>query len=433
VQAAKVVRADEEVLVEEKRRNRCNAEPVPRTELEPGTDGGEQRDDTEVKRPGAGEDAVHSPPRRPRVETLRAVVLDVEERIEQIEARHPERDGTTERPRLPGRRPRDGEPCADRRQPETGTEPEMAEPRHSLEIGVHDEQRHRDRPQPAHDGIELEDGNEKERQCDDAERADLSARKRSGRQLALRRARIAHVDVGVDQSVQTHGGRPRTHHREGDPDEVVRGRRGVFRQKGARVRKRECEHRVLELDQPRKQARQLNGSSRHVCRCAVAWSPAASSSACLSAGRRTAKPSRQPPGEPGRLTIIVAPRRPASPRESRACGVRSRASARIASATPGASRSSTAAVASGVTSRGANPVPPVVSTTLAMSASWQIAAPIVSLSAGTTRRATSKPSPASRSASRSPLRSSRVPSWTPSDTVSTAALTGVPPWSSRQG
>ena len=40
----------------------------------------------------------------------------------------------------------------------------------------------------------------------------------------------------------------------------------------------------------------------------------------------------------------------------------SRASARIASAIPGASRSSTGRVASGVTSRGVNPVPPVVST-----------------------------------------------------------------------
>ena len=61
-----------------------------------------------------------------------------------------------------------------------------------------------------------------------------------------------------------------------------------------------------------------------------------------SAGWMTAKPSRQPPGDPGRFTTSVRPRRPATPRESSACGVRAIASARIASASPGASRSSNA-------------------------------------------------------------------------------------------
>src|SRR5579883_2073745 len=65
-------------------------------------------------------------------------------------------------------------------------------------------------------------------------------------------------------------------------------------------------------------------------------------------------------GLPGRLTIRVRPRTPATPRESMPKGVCFRLSARMASAMPGASRSITARVASGVTSRGARPVPPVV-------------------------------------------------------------------------
>ena len=56
---------------------------------------------------------------------------------------------------------------------------------------------------------------------------------------------------------------------------------------------------------------------------------------------------------------------PATPRESRPCGVFAIESARSACAIPGASRSSTVRVASGVTSRGAIPVPPVVSTSAA--------------------------------------------------------------------
>lgn len=51
---------------------------------------------------------------------------------------------------------------------------------------------------------------------------------------------------------------------------------------------------------------------------------------------------------------------PATPRESSQCRVCWLEAARIASGIPGASRSTTARVASGVTSVGAKPVPPVV-------------------------------------------------------------------------
>ena len=140
-------------------------------------------------------------------------------------------------------------------------------------------------------------------------------------------------------------------------------------------------------------------------------------------GRSTSKPSRQPPGEPGRFTTSAWPRTPASPRESRACGVFASESARSASAIPGATRSSTSAVASGVTSRGPSPVPPVVSTTAAVLGELgdrlgdRVALvrhdpplDLVALLRRAAPRATS------------PLSSSRVPSDTPSETVSTAGL-----------
>ena len=140
--------------------------------------------------------------------------------------------------------------------------------------------------------------------------------------------------------------------------------------------------------------------------------------------RITANPSRQPPGDPGRFTISVAPRRPAMPRESSACGVRAMASARTASARPGVSRSTTDRVASGVTSRGANPVPPVVRTTATPeSASSRIADAIRSASSETIRRSTSNPSSRRRLSNRSPDESSRTPALTPSETVRTAAFT----------
>ena len=65
---------------------------------------------------------------------------------------------------------------------------------------------------------------------------------------------------------------------------------------------------------------------------------------------------------PGRLTISVLPRMPAAPLERQPRGVILMLSARMASGMPRVSRSTTASVASGVTSRGEKPVPPVDST-----------------------------------------------------------------------
>ena len=65
-------------------------------------------------------------------------------------------------------------------------------------------------------------------------------------------------------------------------------------------------------------------------------------------------------GFPGRLSISVSPRNPAVCLDSTAVGTTLRLMARICSAYPGIIRSHTASVASGVTSRAAGPVPPVV-------------------------------------------------------------------------
>jgi hypothetical protein len=77
-------------------------------------------------------------------------------------------------------------------------------------------------------------------------------------------------------------------------------------------------------------------------------------------GSMTRKFSTAARGLPGKFTISVLPRIPAVARDSIACGVTSRLEARMASANPGAARSITALVASGVTSLGLNPVPPLV-------------------------------------------------------------------------
>src|SRR5690349_23966578 len=320
---------------------------------------------------------------------------------------------------------RDRHPGADRREAVGGAEPEVAEPREALQVRVHDEHRDRDRPQVVRLRRELEDGDEEERERGRAEEDDLGDGQLPARELAAGGARVARVDTGIDEPVERHRERAGPDHRERDPDEIVRGRRLADGEERADVRERQREDGVLDLDEPRV-ARRQRGDGAHVCSCTVA-SSASRRSACSSAGRSTAYPSRQPPVEPGRLTTSAEPATPAVPRESKPCGVFAIESARSACAIPGASRSSTSRVASGVTSRGARPVPPVVRTRRDEAASALIAAAISSRSSGTTRRSTSYPSPRSSSSSASPLRSSRVPATTPSDTVSTAAFRRLAP------
>ena len=97
---------------------------------------------------------------------------------------------------------------------------------------------------------------------------------------------------------------------------------------------------------------------RYGCSCP----PLATSIPCRSRATIAARPSSAPRLLPGRFTIKVSLFIPAIPRESHAYGLLSAPRERMASARPGASRSITRSVASGVRSRGPMPVPPTVST-----------------------------------------------------------------------
>src|SRR5439155_25591950 len=92
---------------------------------------------------------------RDRRQPLRAVDLEVEQRIEQVEPGHPERDGAAERPRLPRDRAGDRRPGPDRGEPVDRPEPEVAEPGPALQVRVDDEARDRDRPEPVDKRVEL--------------------------------------------------------------------------------------------------------------------------------------------------------------------------------------------------------------------------------------------------------------------------------------
>ncbi len=127
---------------------------------------------------------------------------------------------------------------------------------------------------------------------------------------------------------------------------------------------------------------------------------------------------------PGRFTISVRPRMPAALRDRQPRGVILRLSARMASGMPLVSRSMTLSVASGVTSRGEKPVPPVVSTrgTFSSSAHLTSSASMTVFSSGMIDVYTTvRPCASSMRQTAGPLVSTRSPLDPLSLTVMTAA------------
>ena len=142
-------------------------------------------------------------------------------------------------------------------------------------------------------------------------------------------------------------------------------------------------------------------------------------------------------GLPGRLMISVRPRLPASCRERIAVGTDCKDTARICSPNPGYKRSHTALVASGVTSRGDGPVPPVVTTSAhpVSSTSSRSVASICGCSSGMTRRTgcQSRSQRVSTSWMAGPERSSYSPELARSETVTIPIGVGIPQGSTENG
>ncbi len=161
----------------------------------------------------------------------------------------------------------------------------MTEPRVPLEVRVDDEHRHGDRPQPADDRVELEDRHQKQRECGRAERQYLPACQRPAGQLPARGARILRVEFCVDEPVQRHRERAGSHHGDRHPDQLVPPGPLARGKKDARVGEGQREHGVLDANERREAPRKGDGRRRHVCRCGVLRSPAASSRPWRKAGR----------------------------------------------------------------------------------------------------------------------------------------------------
>src|SRR5579884_411075 len=102
--------------------------------------------------------AAHTEARDDRMQALPPVDLLVEERVEEVEAPDPEGHRRAEHPRLPGQSAGDRDPGANGREAVHGAQPEVAEPSEPLEIRIDDEAHDGNRPEPAHERVQLPDG-----------------------------------------------------------------------------------------------------------------------------------------------------------------------------------------------------------------------------------------------------------------------------------
>ena len=164
VEPAQVGRRHERVLDREQRTDCRDAEPVREPEVEVRADECEQQDREHVQDACAPEDALGPEAGGEAVQALAVVDLGVEQGVEEVEARDPAGDRAAELPRRERQLPGDRDPRAHRRQPVHRTEPEMAEPGEPLQVGVDHEAGNGDRPEPADDRVELEDGDEEDQQ-----------------------------------------------------------------------------------------------------------------------------------------------------------------------------------------------------------------------------------------------------------------------------
>ena len=205
-----------------------------------------------MREPRREERAAHAEARRRRVQPLRAGRSRRRRARRRVEAGDPERHGGAEHPRLPRQVAGDRDPGADRREAVDGAEPEVAEPREALQVRVDDEADDRDRPQPAHDRVELPDGDEEERERGERRRRPPAATE--SWPLGSSRPAVRGLRASIPASIRRLSAIASD--RAPTIASVIQRRScalgdAVDREERADVGERQREDRVLDLDEPR--------------------------------------------------------------------------------------------------------------------------------------------------------------------------------------
>src|SRR5262249_8117851 len=147
---------------------------------------GQEADGGEVEGPREPEGPSRAEARRHGTDAVRPVEVDVEERVEDVEASDPAGHGE---PEEDGREPEvawHGEPGAERGEPDGEPEREVAAPGDALGVRVEREGGHRDGPEPPARARELAHSREEGREGDGGEDRHLGGGQASARELTPR-------------------------------------------------------------------------------------------------------------------------------------------------------------------------------------------------------------------------------------------------------
>ena len=205
VETGEVAGRDDEVLPDQHRQEKDAGGDTPEVR-EAGADE-EQRDQHEFQQVDAGGDD-HRPAAaetlRDGMQPLRPVDLLVGEGIQDVEAARPEEDDQAQQE--DGRRnpPRHGDVSADRCDAERRPHPEMAEPGKTLQVAVSQQENQRQKRQAAAKRIDGPGHSDEQGGIDQGKDQRLPGRDAAGRNVAVRRARIARVDLPVGVAVEPH-------------------------------------------------------------------------------------------------------------------------------------------------------------------------------------------------------------------------------------
>ena len=113
-----------------------------------------------------------------------------------------------------------GDPAADRRHRHGQAEKQLRVRRVPLRKGVPEDNRERDRRQQQAQRAESSRSEYEHRGRHHDEQHSFGRRHSAARQFAHRRPRVQRVGPGVDHAVKPHGGAPRAHHADDDPERL---------------------------------------------------------------------------------------------------------------------------------------------------------------------------------------------------------------------
>ena len=241
------------MLVDEQYRHNPDAHLADRPELQRVDQGQQARQHGAMQEPRNQQRAGYAQPSRQAEQAGFGIELVILAGVDDIEAGRPEGDGGGKPKNADIERSAHGDPGGGGRDPQGESQNQVRKGGEALGKRISEDDAQRDRGQAEAQRVQLARGQDEDQRRNYDETPREARREQPGGDVAQPGARIAGVDVGVDEAVERHGGRARPDHRDHDPAQLApqlsAAKTAVTDgQQRPGQRERQREDRVLELD-----------------------------------------------------------------------------------------------------------------------------------------------------------------------------------------